>query len=297
MNTNAAGIADVFGLPVDTAIAFSNHKNIYKRGLEKRQKKLYKKLAFLSQFLERGEKILYVTEGCSPFTVLEQLFTGAILYSLKRCMFVFTDRRIFHIPTKPNLAYRSSIAQILYADCAEISIRRGKLAAKYKSGKIEKFPAISGKARRKITELLKHISFAGETSPILERAHLCPRCTKPMLNGYYVCPHCALKFKSRKEARRVSVIYPGGGYFYTRHYVLGILDALGESALLFLLVTALVNLICGDSAALGAVIVTAVLLAFEKVITIMHTDKFIEEFVVIDSGIKAQPGFTPAAAQ
>jgi hypothetical protein len=292
MNTDTAGIGDLFGLPVDTAIAFCNHKGVYKRGIEKQQKKLYKKLAFLPQFLEQDEKIYFAAAGCSPFSLLEQIFTGAILYLLKRCLFVFTDRRILHIPTRPDLTYRGSIAQILYADCQEISIRRGKLVAKYKSGNADKFPSIPGKARKKITVLLKTVSLTGETSPMLERAHLCPRCTKPMLNGYYVCPHCGLEFKNKARARRISVIYPGGGYFYTRHYALGILDAIGESTLLFLLVVSLIKLIGGDSEAMGTAIVMAILLAFEKVITIMHADKFVDEFVTTDHNIKTQPGLS-----
>jgi hypothetical protein len=291
MNTDTSGIGDMFGLPVDTAIAFCNQKNVYKRGIEKQQKKLYKKLAFLPQFLEQGEKILFVAAGCSPVTLLEQLFTGALLtYSLKRCLFVFTDRRILHIPTRSNLLYRGSIAQILYADCCEVRIRYGKLVAKYKNGKTEKFSSIPGKDRKKITELLKSVSFAGETSPMLERAHLCPRCTKPMLNGYYVCPHCGLKFKSKADGRRVSIIYPGGGYFYTRHYIMGILDAMGESALVFILAISVIDVFRGVPDAMVAVIIAAFLLAFEKVLTIMHTDKFIEEFIATGKDVVVRQG-------
>jgi hypothetical protein len=295
MDTVTAGTGDILGLPVNTAVAFSNHKNVYKRGIEKQQRKLYKKLAYLPQFLEKDEIILFATPGCSPLTFLEQLFTGAILYSLKRSMFVFTNRRIFHIPTKPDLGYRSSIAQILYADCAEIRIRWGNLAVKYKSGKTEKFPLIPSNARKKITELLKTVSFAGEASPILERAHLCPRCIKPMLKGYYICPHCGLKFKSKAEGRRISVVYPGGGYFYTRHYVFGIMDAIGELFLIMLFVILLARLVSGDLEATAPAIVMLILIGFEKVLTIMHTDKFIEEFVTIDSKVQAQPGFGPIA--
>ncbi len=287
---------DLFGLPVDTTVAFSNHKGIYKRRIEKQQRKLLKKLAFLPPFLEQDEKILYVAAGCSPISLLEQLLTGAIIYHLKRCLFVFTNKRILHIPTKSNLAYRKSIAQILYADCSALQIKRSKLVAEYKNGRTEKFPAISGKARKKVTELLKGLFFEGQTSPMLERAHLCPRCTKPLVKGFYTCPHCSLEFKNKVKARRLSVIFPGGGYFYTRNTALGIMDALGETLLSVVLLVALVNTIAGDPEAVGALGFIAAVLAFEKLVTIFHANRFVEEFIPVDRQVTAQPGLETTTA-
>jgi hypothetical protein len=51
--TNLTG-QDLFGLPVDTNVLFSNHKNIYKRSVEKRQRKLLKKISFILPFLNVG---------------------------------------------------------------------------------------------------------------------------------------------------------------------------------------------------------------------------------------------------
>jgi len=67
---------NVLGLPVDRDIIFSNHKNTYKKGVEKRQTKLFQKISLLKPFLKEGEKILLVTTGCSPMTIMEQLLTG-----------------------------------------------------------------------------------------------------------------------------------------------------------------------------------------------------------------------------
>ena len=275
----------IYGLFVDTASLFSDHKSRYKKRIEKQQRKFLAKLGFLAPFLEPGEKILFTTTGCSPFSFIEQLFTGAWIYLLKRCLFVFTDRRIFHIPTKANFAYRKSIAQILYSDCSSVQIKRSSLVADYKNGSSEKFQGIPGAARKKIELLLKNASFDGQQSPMLERAHLCPRCTKPLVKGYYSCPHCSLEFKNKIRGRRLSVIFLGGGYFYTRNTALGIMDAAGETLLYVILLISLVNIIIGNIEFIGALAFIAAILALEKLITIMHAGTFIDEFIPIDKNV------------
>ena len=72
----------------------------------------------------------------------EQLVTGWIIYYLKRCVLVFTDKRILHIPTKMNFKAKASVAQIVYGDIAEAKVsgffgRAFRL--KYKTGKKEDF--------------------------------------------------------------------------------------------------------------------------------------------------------------
>ncbi|MFH1371983.1 MAG: hypothetical protein ABII09_11960 [Planctomycetota bacterium] len=282
-------IQQIQGLPVDTALLFSDHKGRYKKRLEKQQRKFLAKLGFLTPFLEQGEKILFITPGCSPFSTIEQLLTGVWIMILKRCLFVFTDKRVFHIPTKSNFAYRNSIAQILYADCSSLQIKRSSLVANYKNGSSEKFIGIPGGARKKITELLKNAAFDGRQSPMLERAHLCPRCTKPLVKGYYTCPHCSLEFKNKIKARRISVLLPGGGYFYTRNIALGILDAISETLLSVVLLVALVNTIRGDAEAAGALAFVAAILALEKFITIMHSSSFVDEFIPLDPNVSPRP--------
>ena len=276
------------GPPIDTALMFSDHKGRYKKGIEKQQRKYLSKLGFLAPFLQADEKILFITAGCSSFSLMEQMLTGVWIYVLKRCLFVFTDKRVFHIPIKSNLSWRKSVAQILYSDCLSLQIKRSALVANYKNGSTEKFQAISGAARKKITELLKNISFVGQSSPMLERAHLCPRCTKPLVKGYYACPHCSLEFKNKIRARRLSVIFPGGGYFYTRNIFLGIMDALGESFLSLLLIISFVNTLLGNPDAAGAFAFVAAILALEKLITIMHSSSFVDEFIPVDPNVKVQ---------
>jgi len=284
---NQKGIEqNVLGLPVDRDILFSNHKNIYKQGTEKRQTKLFQKISFIKPFLEEGERILLVTTGCSPMSIMEQFLTGWIAFYLKRSLFVFTNKHIFHIPTKFNYTYRKSIAQILYTDCQTIEMKGRSLVVKYKNGKRDKFYYIAGKEKKKIKALLKTISVEGVQSKAAGRIHLCPRCTKDLIEDEYICPNCRLEFKNKSEAKKISLIYPGGGYFYTKHLQLGIGDAVTEFFLLLMVVISLVDTLQGGEEGLSSFILFSIILAIEKVITIYHSNHFIKEHIPKEKGIR-----------
>ena len=278
---------NLFGLPVNRETIFSNHKNVYKKRVEKRQTKLIKKIPFIKSFLKEDEKILLITTGCSPTPILEQFLTGWIFIYLKRSVFVFTTKRIFHIPTKRDYSYRNSIAQILYPDCNSIQIKGRKLVVGYKNGKKEKFLYIARKEKRKIKALLPTISLEGYPSEIQERIHLCPRCTKELEEEKYICPNCYLEFKEKDKARKISLIYPGGGYFYTRHPFLGISDAIVETILLVLVILSLIDAINSVEGSGVDFFIFAILLVIEKAITVYHSNHFIKEYIPKEKEIKA----------
>jgi len=275
---------DVFGLPVNTDIMFTNHKNIYKHSIEKRQRKLLQKISFIKSFLHDNETILCVSTGCSPASLIEQFLTGWIIYSLKRSLFIFTNVRVFHIPTKYDFSYRNSIAQILYADCQSITIKGRTLMAEYKNGKREKFFYLA--ESKKIKNLLQQTTLDGQTSPTMERTHLCPRCTNTLIKDQYICPNCSLEFKNKEQTRRISIIYPGGGYFYTGHPLLGIADAITETYLMVLVITAAIVTISGVAENIPVVILLGIILALEKVMTVYHSNHFIKEFIPKDRSIE-----------
>ena len=275
---------DVFGLPVNTDVMFTNHKNIYKQSIEKRQRKLLQKISFLKPFLHENETILCVTTGCSPASFIEQFLTGWIIYYLKRSLFIFTNERVFHIPTKNDFSYRNSIAQILYADCRSITIKGRTLVAEYKSGKKETFFYLA--ENKKIKNLLQQMPLEGQTSPTLERTHLCPRCTNTLIKDQYICPNCSLDFKNKEQTRRISLIYPGGGYFYTGHPLLGVADAITETYLMVLVITAAIVAISGVAENIPVVILLGIILALEKAMTVYHSNHFIKEFIPKDRSIE-----------
>ncbi len=286
------GAQELSGLRVDTAVLFSDHNDIYKRRVEKRQRKLLAKLGSLAPFLEPGEKILHVIIGFSPASFVEQMLTGAFLHPLKRSLFVITNRRILHIPTTRSLSYHCSISQIMYADCRQLRIRGSTLIARYKSGRTEKFHCISRKGRKKVRALLRSMSLEGRTSPMLERTHLCPRCTKPLIKDYYTCPHCSLKFKTKSWATTLSIIFPGGGYFYARHPFLGVFDAVMETIFTFLLIVVLAAFLMSSPQApqslSQAIAVCVIVLVFEKLTTALFSSKCVEEFIPKQRHVEVQ---------
>jgi hypothetical protein len=284
-------------IPVDAAVCFSNHKNIYKPRIEKNQRKLLARLSFLRPFLMPDETIRLVTTGCSPFSFLEQFFGGAIMQVYKRALFVFTNFRVLHIPVKSDYAYRDSIAQILYGDCAELTIKGWTLVAKYADGTTEKFSCIRGKERKKIKALLKNLPADKLQSPEARRTHLCPRCTHRLIADQYVCPACELQFKSKAEARRISLIYPGGGYFYTRHYLLGVIDAIAEAWLSVLLIFALIDIFRNIPNSAFVALALALMLALEKTITIAHSNRSVEEYIPVPRRVQPNPALLTAAQQ
>lgn len=280
----------VFGLPLDSEIIFSNHKDVYKKRIEKRQTKLLKKTTFLNNFLKEDERILLITTGCSPASILERFLTLYMFIFLKRSLFVFTNKRIFHIPTKIDYSYRNSIAQILYSDCNSIRIKglifQPELVVEYKNEEKEEFVFIAEKEKKKIKALLPTISFEGSPDKPPKRIHLCPRCTSELEEGKCICENCRLEFKSKNEAIKISIIYPGGGYFYTRHPFLGIGDAIVGTALLIGVIASLTGVLNGVEGSEVVLITFAIVLVIEKVISVYHSNHFIKEYITKEKEIK-----------
>jgi hypothetical protein len=274
---------ELCGLAVDTTILFSDHKGVHRRRIEKRQRKLLAKLSFLAPFLEPGERILHIVSGCSPASFVEQLLTGVLLGPLKRSLFAVTNRRILHVPMTRGLRHRCSVAQIVYADCQYIRLRWATLVVKYKSGRIEKFRCIGRAGRKKARMFFKNTPLKGRSSSVMERAHLCPRCTILLIKDYYACPNCSLKFKSKFWATVLSIIFPGGVYFYTRHPIIGILEAIMETIVFGLLAASTAALfLSSPSAPRGitqAIMLCAIVLGYEKAVTALFSSKCVEDFI------------------
>jgi hypothetical protein len=227
-----------------------------------------------------------VTTGCSPVSFIEQLLTGLIVFALKRSLFVFTNKRILHIPTKTNFSYRNSIAQILYADCQRIAIKGRTLIIEYKNGQKEKFLYLAHKEMKKIKVMLQTILLQGQQSPTMQRTHLCPGCTEPLIKDVFTCPNCSLEFKDKTQAKKISIICPGGGYFYTRHPLLGLADAFAEIYLSICLLIVFVDVINGVVGSVTILVFFAVTLGLEKALTVYHSNNFINEYIPKDSRIQ-----------
>ncbi len=282
----------IFGLPVDREILFSNHKDVYKKRVEKRQRKLIVKISFLKPFLKKGEQVLLVTTGYSPLNSVAQYLTGFVFVYLKRSLFVFTNYRILHIPATANYTYKNSIAQVVYAGCQSVELKGGTLIVQHvRAGlkKFDKFKAIAGSERRKIRALLKKkIPLSGTKGQLSARVHLCPRCTHRLAEGMKKCKKCRLQFKSKLVAVLSALFIPGGGYFYIRQYFLGFLDALLEIVLAVLIACLFFGMrdqMPPEPLHLALIPVFLYL----KIISAIHSSHFIEEFIPTDKNVKPRP--------
>lgn len=270
----------IFGLPVDRETLFSNHQKIYKKRVEKRQRKLIVKLPFLKPFLKKGEKILLITTGYSPLASIAQYLTGFVFIYLKRSLFVFTNLRILHIPTTPAYRYKGAIAQMAYAGCQSISLNGGTLVVEYgRLGNVETFKGIPISERKKIKALLNKAPISGANSDLAERIHLCPRCGHRLTAGKYICEKCQLKFKSKLLARITSILVPGGGYFYTRHNLIGSLNAVLEIFLLLFIGVTLNDTLNGVQGSLFYGAALSAIYLIIKIISVIHSNHFIYEFI------------------
>ena len=271
----------IYGLPVDTSVLFSDKKGRRKKRIEKRKVKLLQNVAFLAKFLDPDEQIVFVATGCSPFSLLDHFTTGQVwLYLLKRSLFVFTNKRLFHVPTTTQFEYRQSIAQVLYEDLKGVRVRGGALILEYHGGEKEKFQGIP----RGDLAIIKQVQIEACDDEVPSshpgRNHLCPNCTQVLAPDTRACPACGLRFKTKAKACLRSIFLPGGGYFYTGHPWMGLGDALVElSLLVFIGAAGAAAGLLGDPEALEALLVLAPVLILEKLITIYHANHFVAEFI------------------
>jgi PH (Pleckstrin Homology) domain-containing protein len=279
---------DTFGLRINQDVCFTTQNNKPHRSTTSRQLKVLRELApTLKQVLKPDEEILLAVRASSPMSWLEQLVTGWIIYYLKRCVLVFTNKRILHLPTKMNFKPKASIAQILYGDIAEAktsgSLGRA-LKLKYKTGKKEDFNYVESLEFKRLKALLPTLPKDGQPSEVSERHHLCPRCQAKLLTGKFTCPSCRLQFKDGERAIKLSILYPGGGYFYTRHPLLGVGDAIVEGILLVFVIAGVIDALSGEGGADPwiSVFLLGAALIIEKAQTIYHAKHYVNEYIPED---------------
>lgn len=271
----------IFGLPVDRETIFFNEKNVYKAKIEKRQRHLIAKVTFIKFFLREGEMIRCLTTGYSPISWKEQLLTGLAFVYFKRAIFIFTDRRILHVPTSFNRSPHSSVSQIMYEDCAGITVKGSSLVVSYKNGQQEAFGYMGRGERKKIRSLIQELPIRPKAAGRLQgRVHLCPSCARVLQKGAKQCSHCLLTFKTRRGAAIRSLLIPGGGYLYSRHPMLAMTLGAFEIALIGIAVaraTGVSNL--GGTANLPVVLFALLLLIMIKGVMRFHTLELIRDFM------------------
>lgn len=269
----------IFGIPVDRETIFVNHKGAYKSRIEKRQRKLIVKTTHLNIkfFLHDNERIRCLSTGYSPVGIFEQLLTGLAFLLFKRALFIFTDRRLLHVPTRIGGSPAGSISQIFFEDCAKIWLNGRQLMIRYKTGDIERFPYIGRKEKKKIKTLLDNLPIRPkEAGKLKGRVYVCPRCTGNLEAGASCCPSCDLRFKQTLMASLWATLLPGGGYFYNRYVIPGVLIGLAEVIAIIVLChhwvlfynaepVNLIVLVCGT----GALLIEKYIMAFHAALLTM----------------------------
>lgn len=270
-------------IPINREIAFTDHKGRHKRLLESRQRKYIAGVApLLGRVLEPGEEVLFAAPAASPFSVLELLTTGWVIYMVRRCLLVVTERRLLHLPTKSDLRPRPTVFQVRFGDLVEAKVQGAmgtRLTLRYRNGRKEAFTGSPGWAGKKLRSLLPPRAGQGEGTTAAGRHPLCPRCATALEAAPAHCPGCRLSFKTLGTAIKYSVAFPGGGYFYTGHPVLGILDAVVEALLLVAVVAMIVAALGGDAESWLPAAIFAVFLLIEKLITIYHSSHYVKELL------------------
>ena len=93
--------SSLLDLPINEEICFTTNKNKYSEKIMKQQTKILKRFSpFLKRILEPGEEIFLAVKATSPMSVLEPFTIGWMIVYIKRCMLIFTNKRILHFPHK-----------------------------------------------------------------------------------------------------------------------------------------------------------------------------------------------------
>ena len=259
-------------IPVDARFIFSNHKNVHTPAIEKRQRALLHKAAFICDFLEPRERVLLLAPCVSGY--------------VNRALLIVTNKGMFHVPTRLDLGFRQSIARFRYADCRRLAVRPWGLLVEYGNGRKERFLGLTREDRLKLKAHLEGVDPGGAEASG-GKAALCPRCTRALAPAVSLCPGCRLPFKDTATALRAALLIPGGGYFYIGRPVLGAGEALAGMTLSGLFVANLGGVLDASASAIlqghvaigSGALLWGTVLAIEKLLTWQHVKRYIAEFI------------------
>jgi len=271
------GPVNIFGKPVDRNVLFSNHRGIYKKKVEKRQRRLLIKIPFINAFLEDGELIKLMTSGYSPLSRLERFLLRYLTVFRRRALFVFTDRRVLYIPTTFTYGYRYSVAEIRYTNCESIQVIGRSLVFIFNNGGFEKFPYIARKERRKMRAVIDSLVLGGPPGGSQNLTYLCARCAAAIPDDSAACPQCRLRFRTAEKAGKLALLIPGGGYFYMGNTLYGFASAILEVLFAGMLILSIVDMYHGSKGGIPAVILLGMTWIGIKAITFFHAHDLLHD--------------------
>jgi hypothetical protein len=230
------------GVAVREDTAYTDASGVTRRRIQNHADQALARLGGeLQRFLEKDEAVLYVARALRPVSTVERWTFGLYIYAAAACVLVVTNRRILHLGLNTGAFGRWSWAgnqrSVRLGDLADVKIKgvlTKRLVLKYRNGTREKYWGIRRQDGKKLSVLWAALLPAsmGENSAAQAMVQLCPDCVTPLTPGVYACRNCSLAFKSEGELRRRSILFPGGGYFYTGRPLFGLGDAVVECFLL-----------------------------------------------------------------
>lgn len=288
----------LLGLRVREDVLFTKPNGEEHSGTQKRVQKILDKLAPTLQRIVTGdETVLYVANARAPISLFEQWGLGWYVYQITATVLVFTNRRVIHLLVDTKGKWRGHWKTVAYGDLTSVETK-GFLGAilwlKYRNGKKEKYWGL----RRADAKKIKAIADAAlpastaESTAAQGMVSLCPECMATLTERVYHCNGCGLIFKDESTMKKRSWIIPGGGYFYCKQTLLGVLDFMAEAwlTLLVLLFAFLAYSSWGEAAPknpddidpTGALVLAGIFAAaliFEKLLTVHHCKRFIHEYI------------------
>ena len=136
---------------------------------------------------------------------------------------------------------------------------------------------------------MKRMPLSGSQGQLGRRSHLCPRCTTLLENGQFTCNACQLKFKNKIAAIIMAILIPGGGYFYTRHYLIGLLNVIVEIFLMGYFYLIWQDVINKPENRILYLVGLAALFVIIKIMSVIHSSHFIEEFIPTQKQVQTDP--------
>ncbi len=257
-------------LPIDVEVVFPEENGFFERRQAAARAKLLAGLRpVLLRALEPGERIQYAARGMD-----RHFATMGYLHQLAgQTAFVLTDRRLLLIQVNRAGRARDVKNQVRLSEVR--GARSGLLAGfeiRLADGKAVRFTHVPRRSRSALCGALPKLergaSRTKTAGPSLE--HLCPACLKLVpgrAGATIICPNqaCGIPFRDPARAQRLSVLVPGLGDLYLRHYLLGAVEFVVSIVLLIVAVRLALDAAQSDEPT-GLFVGAAFLVGFPRVV-------------------------------
>ena len=184
--------------------------------------KIRGKIGFISKFLKNDERILLGVSGYLPMEIFERLYSGIIdILLYKKCILLFTNKRIFCIHVKVNYFYKNIIQEILYEDIKDFEFKKGKIFIQYKNLEKDIFRVNRNLSEEiinkiKIKEYIKNHNKENFSNGL---HYICPRCGNGLVKRIYNCAKCNLEFVNKEKMIKYSIFLIGIIYLINKNFI------------------------------------------------------------------------------